>query len=272
MQPRIHAYQIYYDEATRAGLDPAFLPLDNRSNERPDWYEYWPIRNFLLGNELDEEAHYGFFSPQFRFKTRLTGRQVLDFARQAADADVITFSPFPCLGAVFTNVFENGARTFAGFLEAITLFLQDLDPEFRPNMMVNDSRDAVYCNYFLARPAFWRVWLRVVERAFELAEGGQGPVAEALRRPVGYKEDTTDMKIMVLERMTSFILSSGAFTIRNYPPFSLPTTLQFAPHVPELKALDALKIRFRDTGEAQFLQEFLRRRDALLQVALPRRP
>ena len=37
----------FFDEATRALLDPGFLPLDNTANRRPEWYELWVIREFL---------------------------------------------------------------------------------------------------------------------------------------------------------------------------------------------------------------------------------
>ena len=50
MASRVHAFQIFYNDATRAAVDPAFQPLDNSANERPDWYEYWPIRRFFHDN------------------------------------------------------------------------------------------------------------------------------------------------------------------------------------------------------------------------------
>jgi hypothetical protein len=61
-------YQIYYSEATKAHNDPGFLPMDNLANERPDWREYWPIRNYLLNNNLEEDTRYGFLSPKFEAK------------------------------------------------------------------------------------------------------------------------------------------------------------------------------------------------------------
>ena len=72
-------YQIYYSEATKAQNDLGFLPLDNLANERPDWREYWPIRNFLLKNELAENTSYGFFSPKFKDKTNLEASDVVNF-------------------------------------------------------------------------------------------------------------------------------------------------------------------------------------------------
>jgi len=110
MPRRIHAFQIFYNNATKASLDPDFEPLDNSANERPDWYEYWPMRSYFSASALDESAYYGFFSPLFFRKTQLSGKQVLAFASQAGEADAITFSPHPCHGACFYNVFEQGAN------------------------------------------------------------------------------------------------------------------------------------------------------------------
>ncbi len=58
----IHLYQIYYDEETKTSLDQAFLPLDNFTSERPDWYEYWPIRRIMLNNNFSETDYVGIFS------------------------------------------------------------------------------------------------------------------------------------------------------------------------------------------------------------------
>ena len=61
MPTEIRAFQIFYDDETRAALDGRFEPLDNSAGERPDWYEYWPIRNYLRANELRDGVFYGFF-------------------------------------------------------------------------------------------------------------------------------------------------------------------------------------------------------------------
>ena len=68
----MHIYQILNHYTSRQELDPGFEVLDNSANERPDWYEYWPIRGFLLEQALDENAFYGFLSPKFKLKTSLS--------------------------------------------------------------------------------------------------------------------------------------------------------------------------------------------------------
>jgi hypothetical protein len=268
----IRAFQIFYNAATRAALDPAFEPLDNSANERPDWYEYWPIRNFLRANALDESTHYGFLSPLFRQKTALSGRQVMEFARQAGDAEVITFSPHPCHGACFYNVIEQGANCFPGFLEVATSFFRELDPALRLETVVNDSRNTVYSNYFLATPRFWSAWDRIFSRLFDLAETPGSPLREALNRPVVYAKDDGDakpaqMKIMLMERVVSLLLASRAFKIKNYPPFSMPLSAPFVGRLPELIALDALKIAYAESGDQQLLRQFAERRDKLVALA-----
>ena len=268
----IRAFQIFYNAATRAALDPAFEPLDNSANERPDWYEYWPIRNFFRAHALEEGTHYGFLSPLFFHKTALSGRQVMEFASQAGDAEVITFSPHPCHGVCFYNVIEQGNNCFPGFLEVATSFFRELDPAVRLETVVNDSRNTVYSNYFLATPRFWGAWDRIFSRLFELAETRGSPLYEALNRPVTYAKDDgaskpAQMKIMLMERVVSLLLASRAFKVKNYPPFALPLSAPFVGRIPELVALDALKIAYAETGDQQFLQQFAERRDQLTAAA-----
>jgi hypothetical protein len=273
---KVRAFQIFYSDATRAAVDPDFEPLDNSANERPDWYEYWPIRDYFTRSPLEEASYYGFFSPLFFSKTRLRGSQVLDFVRQAGDVDVVTFSPHPCHSACFYNVFEQGASFFPGFLELAAAFLRDLDPAFRLEGLVNHSRNTVYSNYFVARPRFWREWLGVLGRVFDLAETRSSSLYEALNRPVVYSKDEGEskpaqMKIMLMERIASLLLSSGAFPTSNYDSFLMPLSKTFVGHLAELKALDALKVAYADSADARYLRQFVERRDRLF-VAVGWRP
>jgi len=270
----VRAFQIFYNEATRAQLDPDFEPLDNLSNERPDWAEYWPMRRWFAANAMDESTLYGFFSPRFFGKTQLKARQVLEFARAAGDADVVTFSPHPCHSTCFFNVFEQGANFIPGLLEAATAFIRDIAPDFRLDQLCNDSRNTVFCNYFVARPRFWREWQRLFARLFEVCETPGTPLHALLARPVRYGKDFGDtapaqMKVMVMERMPSLILSSRAFRVRNFAPLAMPLNPNFEGRRHELVALDALKMAYVETGEAQFLQQFVDRRNQLLAAVFP---
>jgi hypothetical protein len=104
---KICAYQICYSEETIQSVPSGFLILDNVQNERPDWRELWPIRNFLSTNTLAEDTLYGFLSPRFSEKTGLTFEAIRSFIESNySNHDVVSFSPFWDLMCLFKNVFE----------------------------------------------------------------------------------------------------------------------------------------------------------------------
>ncbi len=152
-----HLYQIFYSDETRQRLDPGFIPLDNSANARPDWREYWPIRNYLLNNPLIEGDYYAFFSPLFKEKTRLDAAQTNAFILEPGpEPDVVIFSPMWDMSAFFLNVFEQCEACHPGMFDAASDFFQRIRPGVRLGDIVADSRNTVFCNYFAAKPPFWR--------------------------------------------------------------------------------------------------------------------
>ena len=164
-----HIFQILTHFSPRRELDPGFGVLDNSSNERPDWFEYWPIRRFLLSEPLNEEAFYGFLSPKFRSKTNLTAAQVFEFIEQSDHrTEVILFSPSIHTGAQFLNVFEHGDAMHPGLLAASKKLLIRINRQTNLDDLVTDSRNTVHSNYFVARPRFWREWLAITGQSVDI--------------------------------------------------------------------------------------------------------
>src|SRR5690606_24032848 len=127
------------------------------ANERADWYEYFPIRRFLQREALDEDAFYGFLSPKFGRKTGWQHADVVQFVQQAAPtSDVVLFSPQPDMGAFFLNVYEQGETFDPGFIDVAAAWLAQVGRPAPLRRLVMDSRQIVFSNYFVARPAFWR--------------------------------------------------------------------------------------------------------------------
>jgi hypothetical protein len=274
MVAEIRAFQIFYDARTRAMVDPDFEPLDNSASERPDWYEYWPIRDTLREGRLDESAYYGFLSPEFFDKTRLTGRRVKDFIRQADGADVITFSPWPCHAACFLNVFEHNDSFCRGLFELSSRFYREIDPGVRLETLVMHSRNTIYSNYFFAKPRFWRRWTEILERMLGLAEERTSPLYPPLNQPLKYSkgdgsEKAAAPKIFVLEGAASYLLASGSFVTRNFPPFEMPVSEPFVGRMPLIVMLDALKIAYAQTRDPYFLRLFKEERAPVATTLLP---
>lgn len=275
IRERVAIYQIIYSEETARLADPGFHVLDNRANPRPDWWEYWPIRQYLLGTPLNDDTFYGFLSPRFRSKTGLEARTVIDFVgAHAAQTDVITFSPQVDMGAFFLNLFEQNELFDPGFVDISQRFFDtivDLLPgPCQVGNLLMDSRQIVVSNYFAARPAFWRRWLAINERLFALCEASDtcGEV-QALQR--GLLSATTykgaERKVFLSERIASTLLAcEPQWRVKAWNPFSLAwsaSRLNQFPH--EAVLSDALKLAARETGHPQYLAAFAKVRQLLQQ-------
>jgi hypothetical protein len=254
----LHIYQILNHYTSRQELDPGFDVLDNSANERPDWYEYWPIRRFLLNASLDENAFYGFLSPKFKLKTNLSFAEVRDFVEASGPgADVVLFSPSIHNSAFFLNVFEHGNSEHPGLLDVAKRLFARLDVRAPPlENLVSDSRNTVHSNYFIAKPRFWRAWLAITEQMFVIAETADDPLGIELRTPTEYRGSrNVQMKIFLMERIATWILVTDAtFAARARDPFVARSRIY---KLPVAIMCDALKIAYSTQGREQYKVVFL---------------
>jgi hypothetical protein len=235
--------------------EDGFLPLDNRSNERPDWYEYWPIRRFLLSEDLDEDGFYGFLSPRFREKTNLSFASVRDFVRvQPVGTEAILFSPGLKASAYFLNVFQFGESVHPGLLEASNLFFRRLGHWEGLDNLITTSRNEVFSNYIVAKPVFWRAWLQLTEQLFAIAESKDDPLGEKLRVATPYRGKEAPLKVFILERLATWLLATRPFRVVALDPFVAHSRSY---KLPGAVLCDALKIAYTETEHRQvYLQLF----------------
>jgi hypothetical protein len=254
--PQAFVYQIQNFYTPRQALDPGFRVLDNSANQRPDWYEYWPIRNFLLNEALDEQAFYGFLSPKFKQKTNLDAAQVEALVRDAgASIDLISLTPSIHNSAYYLNVFEHGEAKHPGLLGVAQQFFQRLGHPADLASLITDSRTEVFSNYFVARPRFWREWLRINEAIFAIAEDPVDQLGEQLRAQAPYRaRASAPMKIFVIERVATWILNTDArFHATVCDPFAAASKLH---RTPVAVVCDALKIAYLTQHRGQYLDVF----------------
>jgi SAM-dependent methyltransferase len=256
---QIRLYTIAYSEATLRTAGEGYLILDNSGNPRPDWREYWPIRRFLLDQALDPEAFYGFFSPRFAEKTGLCHRDVCRFVESASPTvDVVTFSPQPDIGAFFPNVFVGGEMADPGFLAAGQMLVDRAGLGIDVAALVADSTRTVFSNFVVARPSYWREWLRICEVVFEACETGpfDSKFSQALLKRTSYGEGVA-RKVFIVEGVASLILSQrDASTILAYSPFGFAWSTQLGKFKEEAVICDALKFAIRTTGFAEYRSAF----------------
>lgn len=282
LEPQV--YQIAWKKEHLHQLEAGYLVLDNTANERPDWYEYWPIRCFwhapersaqLFSGALDEQF-FGFFSPKFASKTVLTHAQMAQELQRGIDAgaDVVLFSPQPDMSAFFLNVFEQQDMFERGFLEMSQHFLRAAGRAVDLRDLVTDSQTTVFSNFFVAKGRFWRDWVGLTNLLFEWAERPQTEWQRKLSTPTRYPNGA-QMKVFLMERLASFILSEQdgeRYRTHAANPWTMAwsmSRLREFPH--EAVLLDALKLAMRHRGWPQYRRAYV----ALLEqvrVAMKRPP
>ncbi|MDR3416429.1 MAG: hypothetical protein P4L83_09600 [Nevskia sp.] len=255
---RSRIFQIYYDDATRAGLDPDFEPFDNLSNEQPLWREYLPMRRFFESNTLEDDCYYGFLSPKFHAKTGLTGRQVRQFVEGQGNADVVTFSPYPDQAALYFNVFEQGENVHPGIAETAQEFFRVIGMPTELHHLVMDGRNTVYCNYFVAKASFWKRWNRILGECMRHAAEASSPLHGRLNAMTTHNYRPILMWVMMMERLTSVLLTrSDEFSVANYPSFRLHLDdMRLQGHATDLIALEAVKRSYIDSRDPYFMRSF----------------
>jgi len=250
-------FQILTHYTPRGDLDPGFEVLDNSSNLRPDWFEYWPIRTFLLNETLDENEFYGFLSPKFKHKTNLSAAQVREFIADAdATTEVFLFSPSIHNSAYYLSVFEHGEAEHPGLAAVASRLLSRLGKPLDLERFISDSRNTVHSNYFIAKPRFWRAWLEVTEALFGIAETPDDALGQELRAPTEYRgAKQVQMKIFVMERIATWILVTHPdFVARVRDPFAARARCY---KLPLALVCDALKIAYVTQGRGQYKDVFL---------------
>lgn len=255
-----HLFQIFYNEQTGAQLDPGFTPLDNLNNPRPDWFEYIPIRQCLLSQPLEEDDYLGVFSPKFFEKTGMRSHAVRE-ALAKTDAPVVSFSPWYAHISLHRNVFVQAEKSHPGadriFKEVLPLLGIPLDTQ----MCVMGSEQAIYCNYFVAKPWVWREWLQLADKLFDLAEDPISALGRRLRQVTSYTNAKgSPMKVFVLERLMSAWLTQ--MRIRCNFATDLQTS-KLGYNLPNdaltlevFVMLNELKMKYMETGEKEYVSEY----------------
>lgn len=270
-QPRaIELRQICYSPQTLSELPEGMLALDYQDNARPDWREYWPIRQFLLNNVLADNTLYGFFSPKFGYKTGLGSADVQAFIHQdSGPHDAYFFSPFWDLSSFFINIFEQGDFFHPGLTQASQKFVDSIGLSTPVKFQVTHSQNTVFCNYIVANKTFWLKWLALGERLFFAAEHPEAdPQLQALLRDdTTYGEQRLPLKVFLLERLaTLLLLNEPALKAKGYDCFQLsPSITPLNQFFNEAVQCNALKMAYDQSASPFNLHAFMNLRNQVFQ-------
>lgn len=262
---RIRVFQIFYNEQTRSMLDHGFEPLDNTANERPDWHEYWGIRNLFLARNFADEDYVGVLSPKFREKTGLDSDYVMGCVSKS-EKEVCSFSPYFDQMSLYRSSFEQGERYHPGIVEATNRFLAEVGFGMDVRRFAHASNRCVFSNYFVAKGSFWTRWLWLAGKLHDLCEVGSRISEDMNSATLHNGRLDKQLKVFVMERLVSVILErSGTDASYHGKPESAPCAdRSFSRMLPQLKECDRLKYLYSVSSEVDYLRQFVELRDSLL--------
>jgi hypothetical protein len=124
----------------------------------------------------------------------------------------------------------------------------------------------VFSNYFVARPAFWREWLRFGEALFKMAEAGNTPLTEQLNQETQNKQ----IKVLLMKRMASLLLALYPYHFKTTAanPWQMKWSLsRFSSFPQEVIISDALKIAIREQGFTEYTTVFSEIRKKITRIS-----
>ena len=246
MSANTKVFQIYYKQDLVEHLDPAFVPLDNTANLRPELRE-WYIWDKEHQSRLDEELDFwGYFSWKFKEKTNLSGQQVFDFIEANPGYDVYLFNPCVINEAVFVNSWEQGDLHHPNISAIGNKFLSKIGYEdVDVSSMVLDRNKTVFANYIVASRDFWIRFMNFSRQLFTQAEFDSdfnNDVFGSGRSNYAHDKTLPNFTFLI-ERLVSVFLELQQFNCIGYTHTN-PTEMnaKYQPYFGDILALSDLKV------------------------------
>jgi len=200
----VKIYQIFYNEETENKIDPGFIPFNNKNNARPDWYEYYSIKQILENEENLNCDWLGVFSPKFFEKTGMKSEEVFSIIKNS-NADIISFSPWYAAIALHWNIFDQIASRHNGTIDMFKKIFPLLKCSDDILLMPMGRNNTIYCNYFVAKPKVWRIWKEAFDIIYNLLEVGTSGFKEFTYYSSDEYYNKTENKIFILESLITII-------------------------------------------------------------------
>ena len=244
----VKLFQIYYNEETRNQLDSACIPLDNCNSPKPEWYEFYPIKNFLDHNELEENTYYGFLSPRFQQKTCVSPADLIKLIEEKSQENIDVF--LSSLGfnviAYHQNLFIQGEAAHPGITDLTQRALDKLNVYCDVKNMVSSLQNSAFCNYIVGNKAYWTEWKALADKFYDLVENDHTELGEALRANTHYWRGDTSMRTFIQERLPAVILASNKY--RTFS-FGVEWNSDMLDRLPKYEICNYFKVRYSQTKD-----------------------
>jgi hypothetical protein len=205
MAIRIH--QIFYDDAQRSALDPAFIPYDNRDKPQPEWREYQVFRTAWLQGQCRAGDVTGFLSWKFAAKTGLRGVRFLQFIELNPGYDVYYVNPCRVEPRPFTNIWQQAEVHHPGIIGLAQRIFDSLGVTIDLASFEQPHEQVLFCNYWAGSRRFWDEYMAFCEPVYHHILDG---LDEADRRLIWSRADReidAPYTPFIMERLFSTLLA-----------------------------------------------------------------
>jgi len=163
--------QIFYSKDQIPALDKNFIHYDNSGRDDV-------LREFSVFERLErlpaqkKSELWGAVSWRFTEKTGLTGEKFLSLVEAEPGFDLYYCNPFPEHEALYINGWQQGTVSHPAFIELCAHVLKAAELNIDEIKSVQSSNYFSACNYFLASPNFWGLYLPWVKSIISKARSG----------------------------------------------------------------------------------------------------
>lgn len=171
---RSKIWQIFYREDQKSCLDPLFVPLDN-SGYQEDVLEFGVFRRLFGGVDFSGDGYFGALSWRFFEKTGLDGESLIRYLDSHPETDVFYMNPYPHNESLHQTLWVQGGTAHPGFIEVSEAFFEAAGLDVSDLYRFTPSKSFSVCNYFVARPVFWKLYIPFVQQCLEMAEANMTP-------------------------------------------------------------------------------------------------
>lgn len=258
-------FQIYYKSELIEHLDPAFTPLDNTDNLRPElreWYLWDKHHESVLAEGLD---YWGFVSWKFKEKINLTGQQALNFINDNPGYDVYLFNPCIVNEAVFANSWEQGDLHHPNISGIGNEFLKKLGyTDVNVSSMLLDRNTTVFANYMVGSRNFWTKFMDFSRRIF--TEADKDPVFYQQVFGAGLSNYAYDKSLpnftFLIERLVPTFIELEEIKAIGFKHTEETLPEKYQPFVNDIMALSDLKIAINqyNSDELYDIWDYYRRK------------
>jgi hypothetical protein len=207
MSASIRIYQNFIKADQREKLDSAFVPFDWTGNPYPDYREIG-IFNEFVARGLHQSADYvGMFSSRYFEKTRVPGKEFIQFIAEHPGHDVYFINPFPQLAYASFNSWEQGEEAHPGLCALTQLLFDQCGYDIRISELGRmDQRTLLYSNYWVGSRAFWDHYMGFIGPLFRAITTDMPAALREKFFVTVHHETPSGMFPFVFERMLSTLL------------------------------------------------------------------